>query len=169
MTNNVYLYNDPNDLKVYQTVPRNHVDSHPVTITPEQCEAIKHAAKVWVKIAEKENYSALEDVKRVSDALNSVTLYKSCLMGRMLYAGRSPLPEKPPLVNSAPAYWLIDPELCPNCGGERDGAAREIGRSLEPDSKLAHLYSLGNEKNPLGKTLTVTYCNEDWHKGRVSS
>jgi hypothetical protein len=161
-----YLLNDPNRLDVYRRPFSGFVgEETAVTITEEQCSAIKHAARVWVKIAEKENYSALADVKKVSDALNSVTLFKSCLMGRMLYQGKAPLKDKPPVVNGAPAYWLVDPLLCPNCMEPRTGPAGHISASIKPDPQLEQMAVNAGRK--LGKTFTVTYCGEDWHRGRA--
>lgn len=85
-------------------------DEHgkPVTITPKQCAAIQHAARTWLQVAEAEDYRAAPQIRALVEAFNLAVVQKSCLMGRMLYDGKPPLPEAPPVVNAAPAYHLVD-------------------------------------------------------------
>lgn len=91
----------------------------PVTLTVEHCRAIRQAASVWLNVVRTQHKLAdegkgprpagtLKAVEEVVQALHSPALAKSCLMGRMLYEGKPPLPEPPPLVFSAPAYHLVE-------------------------------------------------------------
>ncbi len=81
---------------------------NPVTITPEQCAAIQHAARVWLEVARAEGYVAAPAIEAAVRAVNLAVVQKSCLMGRMLYDGKPPLDTAPPVVNAAPAYHLVE-------------------------------------------------------------
>jgi hypothetical protein len=143
-----------------------------VTVTDEQCAAIRRAARVWLEVCEAEGYREVDAVRAVVDALIGPTLLKSCLMGRMLYEGKPPTEERPPTMGSAPAYYLVDPDLCPTCGGERNGPGRRLGSSpLEDDAswhvrlaELAFAWKDGERYEiPIGKVRVVVECVEPWH------
>ncbi len=82
-------------------------NGNPVTITPEQCAAIQHAARVWLSVARAEGYRAASAIEAAVRAVDLAAVQKSCLMGRMLYDGKPPLDKAPPVVNAAPAYHLV--------------------------------------------------------------
>ncbi|GAC1521596.1 MAG: hypothetical protein NVS3B1_05960 [Marmoricola sp.] len=98
-------------------------DDRPVTITPLQCQAIRHAFAVYESVISAEEARGAGPhpafPPRTYRALLLVS--KSALMGRMLYEGRPPLPVAPPVNQGAPAYHLADPDLCPTCGELRTG------------------------------------------------
>lgn len=68
-------------------------------ITQEQGDRIWEAIHTWQRVAR-------EAGKPVEFTLPNVM--KSCLLGRMLYEGKPPLPKPPPLAYSAPWYSLIE-------------------------------------------------------------
>jgi hypothetical protein len=83
----------------------------------------------------------------------------------MLYDGRPPLFAPPPLIMSAPAYHLVDPELCPTCGQERVGPAGRLGASVDgPD--VAPFKELLRKTGREGQVVAVYFCGELWHSGR---
>lgn len=137
-------------------------DGNPVTITPQQCEAIRHALRVWADVVRHENYYLADHIAELSQHAWDANLMKSCLMGRMLYQGRPPLDEKPPVVHAAPAYHLVDPDLCPQCGGERSKPGGSLATSILPPDSVASMYHQTYGRN-MGKTVTRVMCNEDWH------
>jgi 2-hydroxychromene-2-carboxylate isomerase len=83
-------------------------EGNPVTITEEQCAAIQHAVRVWAEVAEAEGYYHAPGIRALVEAFNRTVMQKSCLMGRMLYHGKRPYDEAPPVQYAAPAYWLWD-------------------------------------------------------------
>lgn len=138
-------------------------DGNPVTITPEQCAAISHALNVWESVAKAENYEGLPGITRLRQAFYGAVVSKSCLMGRMLYEGRAPLNEKPPVLAAAPAYFLTDPDLCRYCGGPKDEPGRNLMTSLVPPEKFVSGYAIASGDQPIGKTVTRVQCAEEWH------
>jgi hypothetical protein len=72
----------------------------PVTITEDQFHAIWHAVSVWEAANEREH--------RTQGQVHLVDLRKSCLLGRMLFDGKAPFDDPPPLAYSAPWYALIE-------------------------------------------------------------
>jgi hypothetical protein len=116
------------------------VMGRPVTITEDQARAIWRAVHVWMDVYRHEKGKYPE--------FGEPNLAKSCLLGRMLFEGRPPLPEAPPLVMSAPAYWLVDPELCPKCRRERTEPGGWLSVSVHD------------------KVRELTQCMEDWHQSR---
>lgn len=128
-------------------------EGNAVTITEEQCVAIRHAVRTWAAVVAQEKQGAEygitpELAQEISNSFNSVYISKSCLMGRMLYQGRPPLDEAPPVEYAAPAYHLTDPELCPECGGPRKGPRGVIQQSVTAwtDNRNVH-------------QMLVTYCD----------
>jgi hypothetical protein len=117
---------------------------NPITVTEEQCAAIRHAGQVWLDVVQTEHERGIkvatpvEAVSKVVEALNSATFMKSCLMGRMLYQGRDPLPEAPPVIHSAPAYYLTDPDLCHVCGGEIRMPGKKLTIRMNPDYSVTY-------------------------------
>ena len=93
-------------------------EGSPVLLTEEQCRAVRQAARVWFDVPDAATArrrregprpaSTLESVREAAAALDGAMISKSCLMGRMLCAVRPPLPEPPPVVSAAPAYWLVE-------------------------------------------------------------
>ncbi len=113
----------------------------PVTITEEQGAAILHALRVWYVVRKEAGYwdrnpSALDDLLKSAEFGNPYTaqITKSCLLARMLYEGRPPMAEPPPVEYSAPAYYKVDPDMCSFCGAGWTSPGRQIYCSLEnPD------------------------------------
>lgn len=90
---------DPN----WQPWTRN--DGTVVTLTPEHCDAIAQALAVYRRVCEKEGKPPTFDVDAAIGILSFLRV-KSCLMGRLLYDGKPPLVDAPPLVMAAPDYSL---------------------------------------------------------------
>jgi hypothetical protein len=82
---------DPDD-------PKFAMPAH--TITEQQGAAIWDAVRVWsaVYLAEKGE----------PPAFTTANLQKSCLLGRILYEGKPPLPLAPPTALAAPWYKLVE-------------------------------------------------------------
>lgn len=97
--------------------PYKDKDGNVVTITPDQCAAIFHAARVYESVIKYEQKLALDgerdrlcnpafNVRGAIEASQLIT--KSCLMGRLLYDGLPPLADAPPVLHAAPQYPTID-------------------------------------------------------------
>lgn len=128
-------------------------DGNAVTITPEQCfalmqgdpslltgdqaKAVLRALYVWATIRTKHSPTSSPPM------LAYAALVKSCLLGRLLYDGRPPMAEPPPVHYAAPSYHLVDPALCPTCSLVRTGNPGGVRWSVEDG---------------------WTYCPEDWHE-----
>lgn len=120
-----------------------------VTVTWPQVTAVWTAIRIWKEVLRKErpdwSYQELED-----HCSKHINMEKSCLLGRLLIHGRPPLPDPPPVVMAAPAYWLADPDLCPTCTGER--------------AKPGLMISQIRRTNGIGNTgWESTFCTEPWH------
>lgn len=134
-------------------------DGKPVTLTWEQVKAVWHAWHIWMQVVYKEHPEWPDYCN------NPINMEKSCLLGRMLIDGRPPLPEAPPLVMAAPAYHLVDPDLCPTCGLVRDGKPGLLASTMRLPSELAKQLI-----QPVSKTYTLVFCGEDWqapHRDQV--
>lgn len=138
-------------------------DGNPVTITEEQCAAIRHAARTWAKVTRDSGYSAAGWIEELSDMLNGANVSKSCLLNRMLYQGKDPLDDPPPTVMSAPAYYLTDPDLCKYCGREKSEPGGTLAGTIKMPIELRETYERVYGEASLGKTHTTVRCNEDWH------
>lgn len=133
------------------------------TITPEQCHAIRVAFEDWIKVCQDEGYDPHVDVQAVRQAFAMIS--KSCLMGRMLYQGRDPLEEKPPVKYAAPQYHLLDPDLCEFCGGPKGEPGRSFITSMNKVYKapmLAVMEEFESDR-PVGNTVAKLVCSEAWH------
>lgn len=139
----------------YPSIPMTRWDVYrdregkPVTITPEQCAAIRHALAVYGEVVEAGGQGVF-DSQTVLGILHFMNA-KSALMGRMLYDGRPPLDLPPPTTHmAAPAWHLYDADLCPECFGLRQGPARITEVGLTPGA--------GG-----GYDRHETRCRRDWH------
>lgn len=75
-----------------------------VTITEDQCFAIYKALGIWLEVAPNTPGNAYIR-QGVEEARSGFwKIYKSCLLGRLLYEGKAPLIDAPPTVYSAPDY-----------------------------------------------------------------
>lgn len=83
-------------------------DGQVVTLLPEHCDAIYQALVVYKRVCEKERSQPTFDVD-AAIGIVSILRSKSCLMGRLLYDGKAPLVDAPPLVMAAPDYSLEVP------------------------------------------------------------
>lgn len=92
-------------------VYRDH-KGDPVTITPEHCAGKKmwsyqqyaaflHAWTVRTELVRRHNGDQAE---RMNDLRNVANVGKSRLLGRMLYEGKPPLQDPPPLLWGGPDY-----------------------------------------------------------------
>lgn len=80
-------------------------DGNVVTLTPDQCGAIFKALDIWLRVAEPDSKNdflrtAVNEARRGLGVVNM----KSCLMARILYDGKAPLVDPPPVVHAAPDY-----------------------------------------------------------------
>lgn len=106
-------------------------EGNAVTITPNQCAAIRHALTVYGEVCEAGGQGVF-DSQTVLGILHFMNA-KSALMGRMLYDGRPPLDLPPPTtVMAAPAWHLYDANLCPDCGWERATPRPTCSRDWHP-------------------------------------
>lgn len=75
-------------------------DPTPVPVlTPEQGERLWKALDTWQRVAAEAGNPV---------QFSAVNIRKSCLLGRLLYEGKPPLPKPPPCAYSAPWYSLIE-------------------------------------------------------------
>lgn len=77
-----------------------------VTLTPAQCAAVQHALQVYERVINIELAKGTNPnpAFSVEAAYRVYTVTKSCLMGRLLYDGKAPLVDAPPVVMAAPDY-----------------------------------------------------------------
>lgn len=128
-------------------------DGKPVTVTPAQCAAIRHALQVYTEVCDAGGQGVF-DSRTVLGILHFMNA-KSALMGRMLYEGRPPLDLPPPTTHmAAPAWHLYDADLCPECFGERVAPARATEIRLIPIEG-------GYERHQM-------FCTRDWHAKAAS-
>ena len=126
-----------------------------MVLTPHQVRAIWNAIDIWQDVCRTELGKPLPFTKP--------NLAKSRLLGRMLIDGRPPLPDAPPHFLGAGGYHLVDPELCPTCGGERVGPSRELGRTSERPAGLERLWAEEESGRSFKNTVSVLMCAEPWH------
>jgi len=148
--------------------PYKDKDGKAVTITWDHIYAIWHAFRIWQEVYKKEK-------GEYPDMKNAANWQKSCLLRRLLVDGKPPLPEPPPVYMGAPAYHLVDEELCPYCGELKLDPGGILMGSIVPPVEFDRLWTTGAgahrwingqwEKvdTPHGKTYTKVICNEDWH------
>lgn len=136
-------------------------EGDPVTITEEQGRAIHHALTTVEAVRKAEGAPSLWKHQDPQ-----IEIAKSRLLGRMLYAGRAPLDEKPPHRMGACAYHLTDPDLCPYCGMPRSGRGGELGRSVDPRHDISIQFSQITGDPLPDKVMIITYCNSEWHSNR---
>lgn len=118
---------------------RDPITGEVVTLTPSHCNAIRQALEVYKQVAQPPVF----DVGAAIGILSFLNA-KSCLMARLLYDGRPPLVDAPPLVMAAPDYSLEVPRedephefgaVCPEPGCEvyLTGGTRQVLRNLVTD------------------------------------
>lgn len=139
-------------------------EGKPVTITEEQGRAIWHAIHVVEQVRKAEGEPSLW-----AHQSPEIEIAKSRLLGRMLYQGRPPLDEKPPTYFGAAGYHLTDPDLCPKCGAPRSERGGELARSIDPNDDISKgFHSLKRPEEVPEKVITISYCNEEWHRDKKS-
>lgn len=78
-----------------------------VTLTWDQIYAVQRAFAIWQQVVDREQ-SGRPAEGRQSYMLNPANWQKSCLLGRLLTAGKPPFASPPPRYMSAPWYDLIE-------------------------------------------------------------
>ncbi len=144
--------------------PLKDSDRNPITITWEQVRAINHALVIWQQVYRKEK-------GKDPDLNNVANMWKSCLLGRILVEGKPPLENPPPVICSAPAYHLVDPDYCPNCGGLKSEPGKNLAASIDRNESIVQDMEKHRQINepPLGKVVVYAFCNERCHPRRSRS